>query len=160
MNGHVDFYRDWDSYKVGFGNMSDEFWLGNTYLHLLTNQGNFILRIELEDFDGNHRYAEYTHFSISDESSGFRLRFKYYTGDAGDSLVFHNGQMFSTKDKNQMYCAQRFKGAWWYNGYGCSASNLNGQYVNGTHELVVNGLIWRHWRYYSLKSTRMMFRKA
>ncbi|CAG2223588.1 unnamed protein product [Mytilus edulis] len=77
-----------------------------------------------------------------------------------DSLVFHNGQMFSTKDKNLMYCAQRFKGAWWYNGYGCSASNLNGQYVNGTHELVVNGLIWRHWRYYSLKSTRMMFRKA
>ncbi|XP_071140724.1 microfibril-associated glycoprotein 4-like [Mytilus edulis] len=160
QNGNVDFYRDWDSYKLGFGNMSDEFWLGNTYLHLLTNPGNFTMRIELEDFDGNHRYAEYTHFSISDESSGFKLKFSTYTGDAGDALTYHNGQMFSTKDKHKMKCAQDYKGAWWYNA--CHRSNLNGLYLNGTHTTFADGVNWKEWKghHYSLKSTRMMFRKA
>ncbi|XP_052084924.1 ficolin-1-like [Mytilus californianus] len=160
MNGNVEFYRDWDSYKLGFGNMSEEFWLGNTYLHLLTNPGNFTMRIELEDFDGNHRYAEYTHFSISDESSGFKLKYSDYTGDAGDALATHNGQMFSTKDKNKIKCAQEFKGAWWYNA--CHHSNLNGQYLSGRHASYADGLNWFEWRghYYSLKSTRMMFRRA
>ncbi|CAC5393846.1 FCN [Mytilus coruscus] len=160
MNGNVDFYRDWDSYKLGFGNMSDEFWLGNTYLHLLTKQGTFTLRIELEDFDGDHRYAEYTQFSISDESSGFKLKYSDYTGDAGDALAHHNGQMFSTKDKNKMKCSQDYKGAWWYNA--CHNSNLNGQYLSGTHASFADGVNWKQWRghYYSLKSTRMMFRRA
>ncbi|XP_076080113.1 techylectin-5B-like [Mytilus galloprovincialis] len=140
--------------------MSDEFWLGNKYLHLLTNQGTFTLRIELEDFDGNHRYAEYTQFSISDESSGFKLQISDYTGDAGDALAYHNGYMFTTKDKNNMDCSKTYKGAWWYNA--CHYSNLNGQYLTGTHASFADGVNWYQWRgyYYSLKSTRMMFRRA
>ncbi|VDI66500.1 ficolin [Mytilus galloprovincialis] len=160
MNGNVDFYRDWDSYKVGFGNMSDEFWLGNTYLNLLTNPGIFTLRIELEDFDGNYRYAEYTHFSISDETSGFKLKFSTYTGDAGNCLAIHKGQIFSTKDKNNIGCAKGFKGGWWYNN--CHDTNLNGLYLSGTFASYADGVTWKLWRgeQYSLKSTRMMFRRA
>ncbi|XP_071140722.1 ficolin-2-like [Mytilus edulis] len=160
QNGNVDFYRDWNSYKLGFGNMSDEFWLGNKYLHQLTNQGTFTLRIELEDFDGNHRYAEYTQFSISDERSGFKLHISDYTGDAGDALTYHNGYMFSTKDKNNMECSKTYKGAWWYNA--CHHSNLNGQYLTGAHASFADGVNWYPWRghYYSLKSIKMMFRRA
>ena len=29
MNGKVDFYRTWETYKHGFGNLNEEFWLGN-----------------------------------------------------------------------------------------------------------------------------------
>ena len=32
MDGTVDFYRKWETYKRGFGNLEKEFWLG-TYLN-------------------------------------------------------------------------------------------------------------------------------
>ncbi|TFK08383.1 interleukin-15 receptor subunit alpha [Platysternon megacephalum] len=41
-DGSVDFFRDWDSYKKGFGNQLTEFWLGNDNIHLLTSLGNKI----------------------------------------------------------------------------------------------------------------------
>lgn len=28
MNGKTDFYRTWSEYNSGFGNISEEFWLG------------------------------------------------------------------------------------------------------------------------------------
>ncbi len=39
MDGSVDFYRTWDEYKFGFGNLQGEFWLGNDHIHKITNQG-------------------------------------------------------------------------------------------------------------------------
>ena len=43
-----------------------------------------------------------------------------FTGNAGDSLVYHNGQRFSTFDRDNdsddswyYNCAKEFKGAWW-----------------------------------------------
>ena len=58
LNGSVDFYRDWSSYKNGFGDLHDEFWLGNDNLHRLTAAGSVSLRVDLEDFEGNITYAE------------------------------------------------------------------------------------------------------
>lgn len=39
VDGSIDFFRDWDSYKRGFGNLGTEFWLGNDHLHMLTANG-------------------------------------------------------------------------------------------------------------------------
>ena len=49
----------------------------------------------------------------------------------GDSLAYHNGELFSTRDrdhdeKGTEHCAQILEGAWWF--IGCEHSSLNGPY--------------------------------
>ncbi|CAC5419653.1 Fibrinogen-like protein A,Ryncolin-4,Angiopoietin-related protein 7,Angiopoietin-related protein 1,Ficolin-3,Ficolin-1-B,Techylectin-5A,Ficolin-2,Ryncolin-1,Tenascin-R,Protein scabrous,Fibrinogen-like protein 1,Angiopoietin-1,Tenascin-X,Fibrinogen C domain-containing protein 1-A,Tenascin-N,Ryncolin-3,Tenascin,Fibrinogen C domain-containing protein 1,Fibrinogen gamma chain,Ryncolin-2,Fibrinogen beta chain,Angiopoietin-related protein 6,Techylectin-5B,Angiopoietin-related protein 2,Microfibril-associated gly len=135
INGFVDFYRGWTAYKEGFGNVSGEYWLGNDNIHEITSHGNHDLRIELQDFDGNKTYAEYSIFNVADEGNGYRLLVYNYSGNAGDSLTHHNGMKFSTFDKDNdqsgSNCADSFKGAWWYRD--CHFSNLNGKYLAGFH---------------------------
>ena len=87
------------------------------------------------------------------------------SGDAGDSLGYHNGMKFSTKDRDndlayEGSCAQRFKGAWWYQT--CHYSNLNGLYLRASHTSRANGVNWYHWRgyYYSLQKTEMKIRPS
>lgn len=41
FNGTIDFYRNWNNYKNGFGDLRSEFWLGNEKIHQLTNQGRY-----------------------------------------------------------------------------------------------------------------------
>ena len=57
-----NFNRDWADYKRGFGNLSQEFWLGNDNIHQLTKSGDKKLRVELEAWDGRTAWAEYDTF--------------------------------------------------------------------------------------------------
>ena len=58
-------------YKNGFGSTSGEVWLGNDNIHSLTSKGKHELRIELEAFDGETGFAEYSGFSIDVESEKY-----------------------------------------------------------------------------------------
>ncbi|CAG2198123.1 Angiopoietin-related protein 1,Veficolin-1,Ficolin-1-A,Angiopoietin-1,Fibrinogen C domain-containing protein 1,Ryncolin-1,Tenascin-N,Angiopoietin-related protein 7,Angiopoietin-related protein 6,Ficolin-3,Fibrinogen C domain-containing protein 1-B,Fibroleukin,Fibrinogen-like protein 1,Ficolin-1,Ficolin-1-B,Fibrinogen beta chain,Angiopoietin-4,Tenascin-R,Ryncolin-2,Techylectin-5B,Fibrinogen C domain-containing protein 1-A,Protein scabrous,Microfibril-associated glycoprotein 4,Fibrinogen-like protein A,Rynco len=128
QDGKVDFYRGWEEYAKGFGNLRTEFWLGNDKLYKLTSNGHYELRVDLEDFNGDKAFAKYSTFYIGDKSTNYRLTVKGYSGTAGDSLKYHNNQAFSTKDEDNdsdsSDCADRYKGAWWYRE--CHYSNLNG----------------------------------
>ena len=88
FDGSVDFHLDWKSYKYGFGDPNGEFWLGNDNLHRLTAADDVILRVDLEDFDGNKTYAEYTTFKVADEADKYRLLIGGYNGTAGDSMAY------------------------------------------------------------------------
>ena len=79
LNGSVDFYRGWDDYKRGFGNLNGEFWLGLDKIHRLTKDRSK-LRVDLEDFSGNTRYAEYSSFGVGDERSKYKLSLGSYSG--------------------------------------------------------------------------------
>lgn len=96
--GQIDFKRNWTDYKSGFGDPSKDHWIGNDMLYYLTNQLNYSLRIELEDWDGNRKYANYEMFRVKSEFEGYELQVSGYSGDAGDSLSDHSGQKFSTLD--------------------------------------------------------------
>ena len=89
LNGSVDFYRGWESYKNGFGDLNGEFWLGNDNIHRLTTVGDVTMRLYLEDFDGDIRYAEYTTFQVADEADRYQLLVGGYSGTAGDSIIYH-----------------------------------------------------------------------
>ena len=80
IDGSIDFYRDWADYKKGFGNLNGEFWLGLDKIHRLTNSDTSKLRVDLEDWEGETRFAEYDTFAIGDEASKYRLSLGSYSG--------------------------------------------------------------------------------
>ncbi|XP_070532845.1 fibroleukin-like isoform X2 [Ptychodera flava] len=85
-DGSVDFYRGWEEYKNGFGDLNGEFWLGNDKIHHLTNQGRrYELSVDLENFKGETRFAKYDSFTIGDENTKYSLILGPYHGNAGES---------------------------------------------------------------------------
>ena len=160
QDGSVDFYRGWNDYKAGFGQLTAEFWLGNDKIHRLTASKPSSLRVELEDWNGVKVYAKYGKFNIGNEQAQYRLEVGSYSGAAGDSLAYHNNMAFTTKDRDNdgwssKNCAVEFTGAWWYD-Y-CIGSNLNGQYLGGKRD--DRGLRWYPFRgSLSLKFTEMKLR--
>ncbi|GIY05084.1 techylectin-5A [Caerostris darwini] len=144
------FFKDWASYKKGFGDNEKDFWLGNDNIFSLSNQRLYSIRFDLKAVDGEKRYALYDTFWIDDENNK-------------DSMIItHNNHKFSTKDQdNDVYgdnCAQSFKGAWWYSS--CHHSNLNGLYLSGMHKSYADGVNWRSFRGHneSLDTTEMKIR--
>ncbi|KAL9967873.1 hypothetical protein ACROYT_G026173 [Oculina patagonica] len=162
QDGSVDFYRGWNDYKAGFGQLTAEFWLGNDKIHRLTASRPSSLRVELEDWSGGKAYAKYGKFNIGDEQAKYRLEVGSYSGTAGDSLTYHNNMAFSTKDRDNdgwsSHCsATNNKGAWWY--HSCANSNLNGQYLGNKRGW--QGVAWKRFRSsLSLKFTEMKLRPS
>ncbi|XP_077969664.1 fibrinogen-like protein 1 [Styela clava] len=164
-NGMLDFASyNWADYTNGFGNPKSEYWMGLETLHRLTSDGEFELRIDLEDWEGNKAYAKYSSFSIGSASTKYELNVGGYSGNAGDSLDFHNAMKFTTKDRDNdrsgLNCASHWNsGGWWFSN--CHHSTLNGKYISGGQTSKhAEGVIWYHWKGmdYSLKFTEMKFR--
>ncbi|XP_076848419.1 fibrinogen gamma chain [Brachyhypopomus gauderio] len=188
LDGSVDFSKKWIPYKEGFGYLSPddttEFWLGNEKINLLTAQSSvpYVLRIEMVDWEGVKKYADYAGFKLGTEADQYRLMYTFYRGgDAGDAFdgfdfgddpsdkfyTSHNGVQFSTADRdNDRYqgnCAKQDGSGWWMNR--CHAGHLNGKYYRGGKYTAKdagldgfdNGIIWATWhnRWYSLKQTTM-----
>lgn len=116
-----DFNVSWTDYKVGFGDLEKDFWMGNNFLARFSAGNNLTLRIELEDFDGNTAWAEYEKFAVSGEDQQFTLTVGGYSGNASDALSSHSGSGFSTYDrKNDLApeccpCSVSYGGGWWFN---------------------------------------------
>uniref|UniRef100_A0A8C5R6W8 Fibrinogen C-terminal domain-containing protein n=1 Tax=Leptobrachium leishanense TaxID=445787 RepID=A0A8C5R6W8_9ANUR len=160
-DGSVDFFREWNSYKKGFGSRLNEFWLGNDNLSKLTSTGTWELRIDLQDFESTKHFAKYTSFKVLDESEKYKLLVgALIDGNAGDGMEHHNNMPFSTKDNDSSpgKCVPTYKGAWWYNS--CHNANLNGLYHQGKHESYADGINWQSGKgyNYSYKYSEMKIR--
>ncbi|KAL1023828.1 hypothetical protein UPYG_G00046860 [Umbra pygmaea] len=181
-DGTESFDRAWVEYKHGFGDslVDGEFWMGNDPLHYLTSQGNYDLKINLEDFDGNQRYAKYNNFKVDDEKDQYQLHLGEYHGNAGDALpeahpppskqwespdAGHHGVKFSTYDhsnqEDEDKCLRHEMSGWWFSK--CESGNLNGHYYNGPYQAIMDdGVVWYTWHgwWYSIKSVVMMIRAS
>ena len=73
MDGSVDFYCNWTDYNEGFGNSSEEFWLGLNKIYRLTHYGTNSLQVNLEDFENNKTYVLYSTFNIGDSTTKYTL---------------------------------------------------------------------------------------
>ncbi|XP_011189959.1 angiopoietin-related protein 7-like isoform X2 [Zeugodacus cucurbitae] len=70
QSGLVNFTRDWNDYKQGFGDLSGNYWIGLEKLHALTRSWEQELFIQLERRNGE-KYAE---FLIGAESQSYTLK--------------------------------------------------------------------------------------
>lgn len=75
-------------------------------------------------------------------------------------MNYHNGNQFSTKDRNNIVYATSYAGAWWF-GNTYYDSHLNGRYINGLTKSSGQGIYWSYWKgyLYSLKKSSMMLRR-
>ncbi|XP_067467943.1 angiopoietin-related protein 7-like [Thunnus thynnus] len=165
-DGSVSFNRGWSEYREGFGEPRGEHWLGNQQLHLLSNQGHYSLRIDLQDWSHIHRHALYHSFRIENEENQYRLHVSGFSGTVEDSFGwYHDQQGFSTPDTGNI-CAEISHAGWWF--HQCFYANLNGIYYKGgryslrTQNLLgPDGIVWFSWKdsdFYSLKAVKMMIR--
>ena len=143
-DGSVNFYRDWLSYKNGFGDLQREFWLGNENIHLLTAQAVFprgseaSIRISTLNDDAymNGGSYHYSHFEVASEKAKYTLHVS--STHEKTSFPTSDKQPFSTYDRDNdnapsHHCARDYQYAgWWINGSGDSCAstktNLNGPY--------------------------------
>uniref|UniRef100_A0A3Q2CS80 Microfibril associated protein 4 n=2 Tax=Cyprinodon variegatus TaxID=28743 RepID=A0A3Q2CS80_CYPVA len=162
MDGSVNFYRPWDQYKTGFGNAAGEYWLGLENLYQLSLRKRYELLVDMEDFEGNQVHARYSSFSVGSESAGYTLQVSGFSdGGAGNSLSFHNGQKFSTFDKDQDTftgnCAKLYLGAYWYGT--CHKNNPNGVYRWGADDTIFAvGVEWFTWKGYDYSLKAISFK--
>ncbi|KAJ0050883.1 hypothetical protein NL108_009324 [Boleophthalmus pectinirostris] len=166
-DGTESFDRAWVEYKQGFGDLfsaGGEFWLGNDPLHHLTSQGQYELRINMEDFENNQRFAEYKNFKVDGEKDAYQLHVGEYSGNAGDAFgpsvlkfsTFDHPTLTSDEDAQ---CIGHNRAGWWFSR--CGAGNLNGHYYSGPYQAQTDdGVVWYTWRgwWYSIKSVVMMVR--
>lgn len=141
MNAATSFHKPWVDYRDGFGplTLSDNYWIGLDHIYRLTSTNlQYSLRVEIQRSSSpDWFFAEYSSFSVSSESTGFRLRVSGYSGNAGDALAASTqyphwnaqGMMFTTYDRDndrwsEGNCAENPNhGGWWWNH--CSYSNIN-----------------------------------
>ncbi|XP_062386881.1 microfibril-associated glycoprotein 4-like [Sardina pilchardus] len=149
IDGNVNFERNWNDYKRGFGVKYGEYWLGLQNIFLLTHGMKYELRVDMEDWEGGTVYALYRSFFLEPESDGYRLQvFDFIDGGAGDSLTYHNGQKFSTFDRDQDNwsgnCVATHKGGFWYNA--CINTSPNGDYKFRNYQIGSGGISWKGWK--------------
>ncbi|XP_074873701.1 tenascin-X isoform X3 [Carettochelys insculpta] len=158
MDGETDFWRDWQDYARGFGNLSREFWLGNDALHQLTAAEEQELRVDLRA-GAEAVYAQYQRFRVDSPTEYYRLHLEGYRGTAGDALSYHSGSAFSTRDRDPNRrltpCAVSYHGAWWY--HNCHYANLNGLYGSRRDHQGVNWFNWKGFEF-SIPFTEMKLR--
>ena len=122
----------WVHYRDGLGlpargheGQKGLFWIGNEYVHQLTKQGDYRLRIELgnQGWASYYKYSEYASFRVKSEEELYTLEVLGGSGTAGDvigsfSAFPLSGLPFATRDRyngtTQDRLTAKYGVGWWY----------------------------------------------
>ncbi|EDS33733.1 ficolin-3 [Culex quinquefasciatus] len=155
-SGALNFTRNWNDYKHGFGDLEGDHWLGLEEMHLLTRRGQYELGVVLTSSTNELWYAFYDWFAVGPERENYTLHLGDYTGGTvHDSLTFHEGKDFSTSDHDSSSgCPNMHASGWWF-GH-CYEANLNGLYKPGKR---IDSMRWNKLSDLGLLGASMMVRK-
>ncbi|XP_067842860.1 fibrinogen-like protein 1-like protein [Heptranchias perlo] len=137
-NGRTSFAEPWSTYQHTFGDMETDHWLGNEYIHLITQQAHYEVKFIIQS-ESERVEIDYASFNIESEANKYTLRLGSPIGES----AFHDyltkdgssdNMMFSTKDEDNdrdptQNCADISGGGWWFNH--CSSVMLNS--INQIH---------------------------
>ena len=129
-NQDVEFYRNWNAYKKGFGD-GNTFWMGLDHVHRMTKGKAMTLRIEVEH--GRYRQkdkAEYYGFSVGNESTAYALAYAEFDRRSSlrDGLFNHSGPFCCWDSTHSEWCRRKAMYArtgWWFSAHGTMNSDLN-----------------------------------
>ncbi|XP_068151481.1 angiopoietin-related protein 4-like [Drosophila tropicalis] len=167
LDGSVNFYRDWNDYRKGFGDLSGEFFIGLDKLHRMTSNEPHEFLIYYQRFTNDiSRYYRFDTFLIGNETEEYLL--KEIGNPACESycdnpMIRNVGMKFTTYDRDNdnffwQNCAKECKGAWWFDS--CSGSkpftHLNGRYEDTITNRNVRGIFFKDFQ--PLKYVQMMIR--
>uniref|UniRef100_F1KX65 Protein scabrous n=1 Tax=Ascaris suum TaxID=6253 RepID=F1KX65_ASCSU len=150
-DGTTAFNRTFEEYRWPFGEANHDHWIGNEYIHALTQPVGCSIRFETWDLFGEYRVALYHSFSVSDFTSLYRLNISGYDKEASnltDAMSFHSGRRFSSLDRDEdsssTHCARYYAAGWWF--ANCAKSNLNGNFHLGILWFDLQSGDWIHLR--------------
>ncbi|XP_068155203.1 ficolin-1-like [Drosophila tropicalis] len=132
--GTENFFRGWEDYKNGFGDLKTEFFYGLEKVHRMTTHEQMELGWVVKRFNQKENYLIHEEFEIGDENSNYKIveinrPRGYLPKDAVEEL---RNMEFSTYDrKNDQHdmenCALTYRSGWWFKK--CFKVNLNGVYT-------------------------------
>lgn len=116
----------WEEYKFGYGDLSTDspFWGGLEYMHWLSTQREYQLRVRLVATDFQELDITYAFFRVSSEAEGYTLEVGDLLGSTIDifgmlSATPVNKEPFSTHDRHAdkysvPFDVHQMRAGWWY----------------------------------------------
>ncbi|KAL9956516.1 hypothetical protein ACROYT_G038000 [Oculina patagonica] len=137
-----NFEKWWDRYRIGFGSLSGEFWLGNDNLHRIAPSDK-VLRVDIHRTDGQKGYAKFGGFQVANAAEKFQWNMNSFEGNIPNAIYGNSdpkenirGMKFSTpnmdNDNNPNGKCLGYAG-WWANN--CVMANFNAR----------SGPVWKPW---------------
>uniref|UniRef100_UPI00398F8BD4 fibrinogen-like protein 1-like protein n=1 Tax=Pristiophorus japonicus TaxID=55135 RepID=UPI00398F8BD4 len=138
-NSKVSFAEKWSTYQGTFGDVENDYWLGNDYIHLITKQAHYEVKFVLQN---NNKKIEidYASFKVAGAKDNYTLSLGSPIGDKShDDLIkvdqngSNDNMMFSTIDHDNdndstKNCAEQAGGGWWFDH--CSSVILNSKQIH------------------------------
>lgn len=116
-----DFFdKNWETYKLGFGNLTQDLWVGLEYWNKMTASKPQQMLVTLQSKAGLVAEIVVNDLSIGDEQNQYSLNFTTVEAedDMGKSLIYHKTAKFSTplndNDSSIGNCAEKHRAGWWF----------------------------------------------